>query len=1529
MSSETTVLPAASWHWNDRALARPVRIRVLGAALAGVLVSLMALAPARAQECAGDCSGNRIVAINELVLCVNIALGSTDLAQCIPCDTSDNGVVSISELIQAVRVALGQGLIDTSGRCLRPGATGLEPCAAGTELRIARCDDPATCLESGAGTMIRTGALAADGTFALPVDVCQVARASILFTAQVDAQTEYRIIDLGPGGADAARPRGVTRPPLTDIEIGPSSEAATRLIDETGLQNCSGSDVLAINNAVSIANRGTSFANLSLSAAVDTALGIARQDPTVQGLISCGAVTPTPTATATSGGTGTATATATDTRTPTPTATATNTATATATNTPTPSLELNVEVNPDPARRGETMQVLVTVTNSGPLPVEPVEVEVRLPGEIVAFGTSQTSGATVTCIGDQFTTTCSPGERIVWTIGRLDAGTGLTLGMPPPLTTSMAVLDDTEVGFDASARLGAATLATARGTSFVRTERNLELTLDDDVEPVEPGGLLTYRLSYGNPTTTPAQSVVLTLPLPDGVDLVEASDGGLVNDDGAVEWTLGNISPEQGGFRQVVVRVHDDVDDGTIIAAEGHVQTNSGEITRAHTATRVEAAVPLGLSLELNPDPARPGELVDARLTVTNTGTVELLDIVAEMFLPDSVAAFGNNTTTGAPATCVGDQFTSTCSARERVVFTVDSLPAGGGVTLSLPPGVAGSIAAGRLFTFNARAQETNGTTAAARASLRVDDDRLELTLDDDVEPIAAGGLLTYRLSYGNPTTTAAQATSLRLPLPAGVEFVGASDGGTLNAQTRVVEWNLATVSPTQGGRRAVVVEVDDAAIDGAVIGAEATIEDNSGRRTRATTDTRVEADVPLDLSLALNPDPVRPGELVDARLTVTNTGTTELLAVEAEVFLPEALQNFGTNLTTDATATCVGDQFTTTCSTRERLVFTVGTLPAGAGVTLSLPPVVAGSATAGRLFTFNARAQETNGTTAAARASVRVEDNRLELTLDDDVEPIGPGGLLTYRLSYGNPTTTAAQATMLRLPLPAGVQFVGASDGGSLNAQSGVVEWNLATVSPTQGGRRAVVVEVDDAAIDGAVIGAEATIEDGTGRRTRATTETRVEADVPLNLSLALNPDPVRPGETVDARLTVTNTGTTELLAVEAEVFLPEALQNFGTDLTTGAGATCVGDQFTTTCSTRERLVFTVGTLQAGAGVTLSLPPVMAGNAAAGRLFTFNARARETNGTTAAARASVRVEDNRLELTLDDDVEPIPPGGLLTYRLSYGNPTTTAAQGTTLRLPLPVGVEFVSASDGGALNAQTQVVEWNLATVSPTQGGRRSVVVQASDDLTDGAVIGAEATIEDSTGRRTRATAETRVEADVPLNLSLALNPDPVRPGEMVDARLTVTNTGSTELLAVEAEVFLPEALQNFGTNLTTGATATCVGDQFTTTCSARERLVFTVGTLPAGAGVTLSLPPVVAGSAAAGRLFTFNARAQETNGKTAAARASVRVENNRLELTLDDDVDPIAPGELLTYRLTFGNPTTTAAQERCCDCPCRRASS
>lgn len=56
--------------------------------------------------CVGDCNDDGMVAVNELITGVNIALGNTDASACPSFDTNDDGSVTVNELIAGVNSAL-------------------------------------------------------------------------------------------------------------------------------------------------------------------------------------------------------------------------------------------------------------------------------------------------------------------------------------------------------------------------------------------------------------------------------------------------------------------------------------------------------------------------------------------------------------------------------------------------------------------------------------------------------------------------------------------------------------------------------------------------------------------------------------------------------------------------------------------------------------------------------------------------------------------------------------------------------------------------------------------------------------------------------------------------------------------------------------------------------------------------------------------------------------------------------------------------------------------------------------------------------------------------------------------------------------------------------------------------------------------------------------------------------------------------------------------------------------------------------
>ena len=71
----------------------------------GVAAWLLRAAPVQAQ-CAGDCDASGAVAVNELVLGVNIVLERVPVTTCLSLDRDGNGTVTVDELVASVNNAL-------------------------------------------------------------------------------------------------------------------------------------------------------------------------------------------------------------------------------------------------------------------------------------------------------------------------------------------------------------------------------------------------------------------------------------------------------------------------------------------------------------------------------------------------------------------------------------------------------------------------------------------------------------------------------------------------------------------------------------------------------------------------------------------------------------------------------------------------------------------------------------------------------------------------------------------------------------------------------------------------------------------------------------------------------------------------------------------------------------------------------------------------------------------------------------------------------------------------------------------------------------------------------------------------------------------------------------------------------------------------------------------------------------------------------------------------------------------------------
>ncbi len=239
-------------------------------------------------------------------------------------------------------------------------------------------------------------------------------------------------------------------------------------------------------------------------------------------------------------------------------------------------------------------------------------------------------------------------------------------------------------------------------------------------------------------------------------------------------------------------------------------------------------------------------------------------------------------------------------------------------------------------------------------------------------------------------------------------------------------------------------------------------------------------------------------------------------------------------------------------------------------------------------------------------------------------------------------------------------------------------------------------------------------------------------------------------------------------------------------------------------------------------------------------------------------------VAETATSLSVDADREPVPAGALLRYVLTAGNRGASSVRNTELQFPLPAGTTFVSASSGAAVN--DGFVRWNLGTFFSGQSSRFEVTVQVEDINARGTLleVGA-ATLSGELNFaviQARARAVTRVGIVPDLRLSIESSADPIRPGEQLNTRLTVTNVSNSVITGVVVELLYPgsvDALRDVLLSDGGDCTLLLIANQ----CNNREVVFWNVGILGPGRGAVVFLGPRPSNNVPDGALIRLQARA------------------------------------------------------------------
>jgi uncharacterized repeat protein (TIGR01451 family) len=346
----------------------------------------------------------------------------------------------------------------------------------------------------------------------------------------------------------------------------------------------------------------------------------------------------------------------------------------------------------------DILDVTVTATNTGLVDLTDVTMRLWLPPYFNRFFSPDLSCSTG----------CDANEAPTWAIGTLAPG------------ESRSTLYRVRASGSAPNGGVARSMAMARATGSVQRTfaqswavdptPQLRLHLDPDPSPAEAGEPFTYTLTFGNVGST-ATDVVLRLPVPDGTTVISASTGGAVAD-GAVMWPLSPMANGSGGQYSLTVEPGVSVEDGTLLLAEAEIVPGSAteQTVWSSATTPVRSSEPLVLTYTASESDLEPGESLSYDLTLTNTGPVDLTDVVARVWLPPYINRFSSP-----------DLSCSTgCDANEAPVWNVGVLPPGESRSTSFSPTLGNSSPRGEMLISRVQVRSTGSNEAVAEASALV-----------------------------------------------------------------------------------------------------------------------------------------------------------------------------------------------------------------------------------------------------------------------------------------------------------------------------------------------------------------------------------------------------------------------------------------------------------------------------------------------------------------------------------------------------------------------------------------------------------------------------------------------------------------------------------------------------------------------------------------------------------------------------------------------------------------------------------------
>lgn len=419
------------------------------------------------------------------------------------------------------------------------------------------------------------------------------------------------------------------------------------------------------------------------------------------------------------------------------------------------------------------------------------------------------------------------GNKITWSIGDLAPGTSYSVSFQVQVpkvksatswkniatTTTDSPLDEKP---DPSEEVTIESEPAKPDVTIHKYESTTQSERYDKTKPLEvkSGELVTYDMIVTNSGNEDATNVVVTDKVPDGLEFVQAFDGGSY-ENRMITWNVGTLAANGGTaivsfqIRVPVVEKDEEWSNIASLKYDGEKPKNSNEVKINTIVKNLEIEKLQAINhgpLTKDLQAVKAGDVVTYALHITNPGDHTIENATAKDTVPDGLELITDSISDGGTYN----------SQTHEIIWNLGKVDAKDEkqVTFSVKvPKVDQKTSWKNIATLiydNEKPKDSNEVVVGTDLPnlTIVKDQKLETDPDYTFEKRTGqtGDTLTYRLTVTNTGTATAKdvviedtiPTAELMETPLFLRFVSASDNGELNDRTQTITWSIGDVAPGQ-----------------------------------------------------------------------------------------------------------------------------------------------------------------------------------------------------------------------------------------------------------------------------------------------------------------------------------------------------------------------------------------------------------------------------------------------------------------------------------------------------------------------------------------------------------------------------------------------------------------------------------------------------------------------------------------------------------------------------------------------------------